>query len=94
MLQMRKKTRIQERKKSDLWPPTILKVHFKPFNYKIGNRGHSTIETGQIGSQGGFEGRFIFFKKLKKFQLDLKKSKLIHFKLEKYEISTKNFLKI
>jgi len=38
MLQMRKKTCIKERKKSDLWPPTIVKVHFKPFNCKIGQQ--------------------------------------------------------
>ena len=60
MLQMGRKTRIEERKKSDLYLPTIVKVHFKSFNCKIGQQKPSNFETGRIGSYGSFEGDFIF----------------------------------
>jgi len=83
MLQMRIKTRIEERKKSDLYLPTIVKVHFKSFNCKTGQQKSSNFETGRIGSYGSFEGDFIF--KNKKILVRSKKSKLIYFKLEKIE---------
>ena len=60
---------------------------------KPDNIGHPTVKTGQIWPLGGFEGGFVFLKELNKSNL-IYKSKLIHFKSEKYESSTKFFLKM
>jgi len=65
---------------------------FQYSTIKPDNIYHSTAETRQIWLFGGFEGVLYFFKKIK-LRLDLKKSKLTHFKSEKYESSTKVFSK-
>ena len=62
------------------------KSDFQSSTIKPDNIGNPAIKTGQIWLQGGFQGGFVF-KKIKKFYLD-KKSKLIHFKSEKFETST------
>jgi len=59
---------------------------------KLDNRDHPIIKTGQIWPLGGFKGGFVFFK-YQKVLIRFKKSKLIHFKLEKYETSINFFLK-
>ena len=54
------------------------KSNFQPSTTKLDNIGHPIVETRQIWPLGGF----VF---LKKYIIRSKKSKLIHFKSEKYE---------
>ena len=69
------------------------KIQFKPSNYHkylifILQLENWITEAIQLSKLGKFDllGGFEFFKKLRKFRLDfLKKSKLIHFKSNKYE---------
>ena len=68
----------------------LRKSYFQPSTTKTDNIDHPTIKIG-IWPLGGFEGSL--FKKIKNLFRSIK-SKVIYFKLQKYETSTNFFLKL
>ena len=70
------------------------KSDFQPSTTKPNNISHPTIKTRQIWPLWWFRRWFCIFLKKIKSLIRSKKSKLIHFKTEKYETSIIFFLKM